>query len=333
MGTITGVSKVDKYGNTLFKVLYDDGDHEEILFPELLEVLVKNEKSQYNLRLKRHPLCMWLAKHNSTVSMVFNCNNNVQYVLSAYIAKYASKPTNEINSSAACAAGAVVRKIQRLQTTEANTGTTPTAFSKGLRLLHSGWHAYSSNAVIGAQRAAMFLLGHGSHAMSHDFVSTGVSNAIRYLESENQMMLISNFGSSVPTFLDYIYRPTELNRHCYLGFMSLYKRCKLPKRSAAAQNKDNETAKYLHKCQKILRRYPEEFIDSMDYDDLKTLVKKCGLQYRPSVALSPGIFCFYFIIVILYLKLYIFCACNLLSQQSQNGQMTLKRFWLTCSFS
>ena len=77
MGTITGVSEVDDYGNTLFKVLYDDGDQEEILFPELLEVLVKNEKSQYNLRFKRHPLCMWSTKHNSTVSMVCNCNNNV----------------------------------------------------------------------------------------------------------------------------------------------------------------------------------------------------------------------------------------------------------------
>ena len=119
----------------------------------------------------------------------------------------------------------------------------------------------------------MFLLGHGSHAMSHYFVSTGVSDVICYLESENQTTLISNFGVSVPTSLDCIYRPTELNHYCYLGFMSLYKRCKLPKRSAAAQNKDNETAKYLLKCQKILRGYPEEFIDSMDYDDLKALVK------------------------------------------------------------
>ena len=92
-------------------------------------------------------------------------------------------------------------------------------------------------------------------------------------------MLISNFGVSVPIFLDYIYQPTELDLHCYLGFMLLYKRCKLPKRSAAAQNKENEIAKYLHKRQKILRRYAEEFIGSMDYDDLirASPSRRCGI--------------------------------------------------------
>ena len=129
---------------------------------------------------------MWLAQHNVYLSRIFQCNNNIQYVVNPrvawYMACYSTKQTNEVGTATSDCTTAALRKLHALEALEeANTTETVSAFSKGLRLLHAGWHGFTKSAVIGAQRACLFLLGRGSHLVSHEFKSAGIGRLERYL--------------------------------------------------------------------------------------------------------------------------------------------------------
>ena len=98
-------------------------------------------------------------------------------------------------------------------------------FIKGLRLLHSGWHGHTHAEVVGAQRAALFLLGRGSHLMSHDVVNVGVSSVLHHVQDDSVQTTIGRNGQSVPRHLDYIHRPTMCECLSMRLFHKRWKRC------------------------------------------------------------------------------------------------------------
>ena len=195
----------------------------------------------YQLLRRRDALDMWLTAHNPVMSVALLCNNNIQYVVNAcvafYTACYSSKSQSDNAKLLATCIGAVTRKLRQLDA-EASDGALQDQalgmFKRGLRLLHAGWYGHSRAEVVGSHRAALFLLGRGSHLMSHEVVNAGVGQLLDYVEGKRICRAIGEHGLSVPHAIDYVHRPCVCEDLPFLSFRRRWERQRLTESSGDA---------------------------------------------------------------------------------------------------
>ena len=115
----------------------------------------------------------------------------------------------------------------------------PSAFSRGLSLLGSGWYGKSKAELVGAQLAGLYLLGHKSHLSSHSFVNCGVGYCLRILQGKS-FSCVGRRGKRVPRELDYLHRPAAAEGLNIVQFTAEWERARLPK-SLRQRNPDDSS--------------------------------------------------------------------------------------------
>jgi hypothetical protein len=174
-----------------------------------------------------------------------------------YVAKYTTKSTKENAELLDRMLRSVLRKLWLLDEEEAAAAAAATAATtvdnashgagddnvtlnrrRGSRLLATAWHAHSGDEVIGAQRAALFLLGHPSHFSTHGFAPLSVPATVACLTDQPLTRNIYNSGAvSTPAVLDYKYRPRRLERLSQLEWVSRFERYRI--RDSTTFEEDN----------------------------------------------------------------------------------------------
>ena len=192
------------------------------------------------LILPKRPMgCQYLNSHNTTISYILNCNNNIQIGDASqvfYSTLYTSKSTQEEDSEKQLRIGrAVIKRIKRVldeknqssTTSNCNNEDTTTnvipvariepSFGEGLSRVLSGMNAATTRNVISATMAHLKPCNDGSRfVFSHDFSDLLVGQMEATLEGEITNVRIrsnklNNETITWPESLadDYLHRPSE----------------------------------------------------------------------------------------------------------------------------
>ena len=207
--------------------------------------------------LPKRPMgCQYLNSHNTTISYILNCNNNIQIGDASqvfYSTLYTSKSTQEEDSEKQLRIGrAVIKRIKRVldeknqssTTSKCNNEDTTTnaipvpqiepGFGEGLSRLLSGMNAATTRNVISATMAHLIPCNNGSRfVFSHDFSDLLVGQMEATLEGEITNVRIrsnklNNKTITWPESLadDYLHRPSEdeFENICFYDLTRRYKK-------------------------------------------------------------------------------------------------------------
>ena len=205
---------------------------------------------------KRLMGCQYLNSHNTTISYILNCNNNIQIGDASqvfYSTLYTSKSTQEEDSEKQLRIGcAVIKRIKRVlddnkqnsTTSNCNNEDTTTnaipvaqiepSFGEGLSRILSGMNAATTRNVISATMAHLIPCNDGSRfVFSHDFSDLLVGQMEATLEGEITNVRIrsnklNNETITWPESLadDYLHRPSEdeFKNICFYDLTRRYKK-------------------------------------------------------------------------------------------------------------
>ena len=209
------------------------------------------------LILPKRPMgCQYMNAHNTTISYILNCNNNIQIGDASqvfYSTLYTSKSTQEEDSEKQLRIGrAVIKRIKRVldeknqhssasncNNEDTSTNAVPLApiepsFGEGLSRLLSGLNAATTRNVISATMAHLIPCNNGSRFVySHDFSDLLVGQMEATLEGEITNVRIrsnklNNETITWPESLadDYLHRPSdnEFENICFYDLTRRYKK-------------------------------------------------------------------------------------------------------------
>ena len=231
-----------------------------------------------NILDKRRDPFSFITTSNNPIAAITRANNNIRYVrdhhMSVYLGMYLTK-SKRVSTDATADSIAAIMKYQSRRAVKRMTDAKDipagvraeqcaasdvkeiivnTKFKDGLGMMQCAVRGRTAGEAVGAQMAAYLILGGRVFQFSHDFAPMPLAQAYDYLQGNTIRAVVGRKGGVFSSFMDYAFRPDELNSMCWYEYLSHYRLAKKPKQRKSDNKNDANDGTYCDAYDK--RMYP-----------------------------------------------------------------------------